>query len=106
MILKRSAAAVISLAAALSAVDTGGLNVGSTASDVQAVYYVAPDGNDSGDGSAESPFATLERARDEVRKINGDMSGDIIVYLRGGDYRITKPVEFDSRDSGTGGYTV
>ena len=106
MILKRSAAAVISLAAALSAVDTGGLNVGSTASDVQAVYYVAPDGNDSGDGSAESPFATLERARDEVRKINGDMSGDIIVYLRGGDYRITKPVEFDTRDSGTGGYTV
>ena len=38
MILKRSAAAVISLAAALSAVDTGGLNMASTASDVQAVY--------------------------------------------------------------------
>ena len=72
----------------------------------KAVFYVSPDGSDNSDGSVGSPFATLEKARDEVRKINGSMSGDIIVYLRGGDYRITKPVEFDTRDSGNGGFTV
>ncbi len=103
----RGTAAVISAVSALSALSpyvcartvhaVGG---------VQAVYYVSPEGSDSGDGSLDSPFATLERARDEVRKVNGSMTGDIVVYLRGGDYRITEPVEFDTRDSGTGGCKV
>ncbi|SHM59221.1 carbohydrate-binding protein [Ruminococcus flavefaciens] len=106
MILKRMSAIAVSLAAVMSAVDTGNIAVNSTAAGTQAVFFVAPDGSDSGDGSVEAPFATLEKARDEVRKINGSMTGDIVVYLRGGDYRVTKPVEFDTRDSGTGGFTI
>ena len=70
------------------------------------VFYVSPDGSDSGDGSLASPFRTLEAARDAVRKVNSDMSADITVYLRGGDYRITEPVVFDTRDSGTNGHSV
>ncbi|MBQ1340702.1 MAG: carbohydrate-binding protein, partial [Ruminococcus sp.] len=70
------------------------------------VFYVSPDGNDSGDGSFTSPFATISAARDAVRKINGDMSGNITVYLRGGDYRITEAIEFDKRDSATNGYRI
>ena len=70
------------------------------------VFYVSPDGSDSGDGSLGSPFKTLEAARDAVRKVNGNMSGDITVYLRGGDYRLTEPVVFDTRDSGTNGHSV
>ena len=62
------------------------------------VFYVAPDGSDSGDGSLTSPFATLSAARDAVRKVSGSASGDITVYLRGGDYRLTEPVVFDTRD--------
>ena len=104
---KRVTALAISAAAAVSALNMGGLTGIANAEDgVQAVFYVSPDGSDSGDGTVGSPFATLERARDEVRKINGSMTGDIIVYLRGGDYRITEPVEFDTRDSGSGGHTV
>ncbi len=106
MILKRMSAIAVSLAAVMSAVNVGSLSVASTAEGVQAAFFVAPDGSDSGDGSLGAPFATLEKARDEVRKINGNMTGDIVVYLRGGDYRLTEAVEFDTRDSGTGGFTV
>ncbi|SEH65021.1 Carbohydrate binding module (family 6) [Ruminococcus flavefaciens] len=106
MILKRMSAIAVSLAAVMSAVNVGSFSVASTAAGTQAVFFVAPDGSDSGDGTIEAPFATLEKARDEVRKINGDMTGDIVVYLRGGDYRLTQPVEFDTRDSGTGGFNV
>ncbi len=104
--IKKAAAIAVSLSSMLSAVNFTTLSGITTAAGTQAVFYVAPDGSDSGDGSIGSPFATLEKARDAVRKINGSMSGDIVVYLRGGDYRITKPVEFDTRDSGSGGYTV
>ena len=72
----------------------------------QRIFFVSPDGSDSGDGSFTSPFRTLSAARDAVREINGDMSGDIIVYLRGGDYRITEPVVFDTRDSGSNGHRI
>ncbi len=70
------------------------------------VFYVSPDGSDSGDGSFSSPFATLTAARNEVRKHNKNMTADITVKLRGGDYRITEPVVFDTRDSASGGYHI
>ena len=77
-----------------------------SAADYAAEFYVSPDGDDNGSGTIDSPFRTLERARDAVREINGNMSGDICVYLRGGTYRVTKTTEFDTRDSGTNGHTV
>ena len=107
IIRQRGTALAVSMAMAVSALNMGSLMGSANAEDgVQAVFYVSPDGSDSGDGSFGSPFATLEKARDEVRKINGSMTGDIVVYLRGGDYRITKPVEFDTRDSGSGDHIV
>ena len=48
-------------------------------------FYIAPDGNDQNDGSINSPFATLEAARDAVRKLkngSGIPEGGIRVYLR------------------------
>ena len=68
--------------------------------------YVSPDGDDSADGSATSPLRTLSGARDKVRKICGDMDCDITVYLHGGDYRISEPVVFDTRDSATNGFHI
>lgn len=70
------------------------------------VFFVSPDGSDNGDGSINSPFKSLEAARDAVRNVSGNMSGDITVYLRGGDYRLTQPVVFDTRDSGKNGYSI
>ncbi|MFF5108769.1 ricin-type beta-trefoil lectin domain protein [Streptosporangium sp. NPDC000509] len=72
----------------------------------QATYYVAPDGNDANPGTITSPFRTLQRARDVVRTVNANMTDDIYVYLRGGNYSIGSTVDFTSADSGTNGYRV
>ena len=62
--------------------------------------YVAPDGNDENAGTAEKPFRTLDRARQAVRQINENMTGDIVVTLRGGTYPIDRTIIFDGADSG------
>ncbi|MFC6017714.1 RICIN domain-containing protein [Plantactinospora solaniradicis] len=72
----------------------------------QATYYVAPDGNDANPGTITSPFRTVQRARDVVRTVNTNMTGDIYVYLRGGSYPVGSTIEFGSGDSGTNGYRV
>lgn len=74
--------------------------------DVMAEYYVSVDGDDNNDGSKETPFATVERARDEARKLTGDMSGNIIIHIEEGTYILTDTLTFDERDSGTNGYAV
>ncbi|GAA4463239.1 hypothetical protein GCM10023170_069140 [Phytohabitans houttuyneae] len=73
---------------------------------VQATYYVAPDGSDTNPGTIASPFRTVQRARDAVRTINANMTGDIYVYLRGGTYPVTSAIQFGPSDSGTNGYRV
>ncbi|WP_433500003.1 ricin-type beta-trefoil lectin domain protein [Sphaerimonospora sp. CA-214678] len=72
----------------------------------QATYYVAPDGNDANPGTITSPFRTLQRARDVVRTVNANMSGDIYVYLRGGNYPVGSTIDFTPADSGTNGHRV
>ncbi|MBN2803633.1 MAG: hypothetical protein JXR91_11100, partial [Deltaproteobacteria bacterium] len=72
----------------------------------QAIYFVSPSGNDNNPGTIDDPFLTLTKARDAVRTINNDMTGDIYVYLRGGDYRITDTVSFTTQDSGTNGFKI
>ncbi|MDG4785310.1 RICIN domain-containing protein [Micromonospora sp. WMMD1102] len=73
---------------------------------VQETFYVAPDGNDSNPGTITSPFRTLQRARDVVRTVNANMTGDIQVYLRGGNYPVSSTIEFGAGDSGSNGYRV
>lgn len=70
------------------------------------LVYVSAEGEDSGDGSVENPFATLERARQEVRSMNKDMDGDIIVEVGAGDYFLEKPFRLGRADSGSNGYRV
>ena len=72
----------------------------------QACYYVSPSGSDTSDGSAGAPFLTITKARDVVSTVNTNMTGDIYVYLRGGDYRITSPITFAVKDSGTGNHRI
>jgi hypothetical protein len=70
-------------------------------------FYVSPTGNDHNPGSKASPLATLEGARDTVRKaIANGMKSDVTVYLGAGTYFIEKPVEMDDRDSGRDGHTI
>jgi hypothetical protein len=69
-------------------------------------YYVSPDGSDAAQGTLSAPFQTLEKARDVVRTVNGNLSDDIHVYLRGGTYRVAKTIAFGAQDSGTNGHRI
>src|SRR6188768_277659 len=69
--------------------------------------YVSPSGNDKYAGTIEKPFATLEKARKEARKILAkEKNSSISVYFRGGDYFFKNSVVFDSLDSGTEDHPV
>ena len=83
-----------------------GFPVTASAADAAAELFVSPDGDDSNPGTEAAPLRTLAGARDAVRKINGSADGDIIVWLRGGTYRQTEAVQFDTRDSGQNGHRI
>ncbi|MBO1329798.1 RICIN domain-containing protein [Streptomyces sp. VRA16 Mangrove soil] len=101
----RTVSAAVALA--LSAVLLTSLALPAPASAApQATYYVAPNGDDADAGTITAPFKTLQHARDVVRTINKDMTGDITVYLRGGTYPVTDTIEFTSADSGTNDHRV
>jgi Right handed beta helix region len=66
--------------------------------------FVAANGDDTNPGTEERPFRSLERARDEIRRIkaSGPLPvGGITVELRGGVYELARPLELTDRDSGT-----
>lgn len=71
------------------------------------VVYVAINGNDAWSGrlaapnaaGTDGPFATLTRARDEVRKLKVD--GPVTVRVRGGIYRLNETLQLEQADSGT-----
>ena len=66
--------------------------------------FVATDGSDANPGTKRKPFATLEQARDEVRKSrkNGKLpKGGVVISLRAGDYVRTNTLELTAGDSGT-----
>jgi hypothetical protein len=70
---------------------------------VPTIFYVAPssiDGSDANPGTISEPFLTLERAKQAVRNVNNNMTGDAIVYLRGGTYELDEPLVFQAQDSG------
>ena len=74
--------------------------------------YVARDGSDSWSGAlhapnaekSDGPFACLERARDEVRKLrkSGDLPGSgVTITVRGGLYTLDGTFQLTAEDSGT-----
>ncbi|MEI8115439.1 MAG: hypothetical protein WCI54_17545, partial [Bacteroidia bacterium] len=73
-------------------------------------FFVSANGNDSWTGKkadligADGPFLTLERARDEVRKLRktGKIpNGGVTINIRGGVYNLSKSFELTVDDSGT-----
>ena len=71
-----------------------------------AEFYVSPDGNDSGKGTVDDPFATIAAARDAVRAVKEGFNGDITVYLREGRYYQESTLEFTAEDSGSDDCTI
>ncbi|HEX2959464.1 MAG TPA: hypothetical protein VHO70_21700, partial [Chitinispirillaceae bacterium] len=72
----------------------------------QTTYYVSPDGDDRNSGSESAPFKTITAARDALQAINSTMSGDIIVYLRGGTHSVSSTITFKPQDSGKNGHRI
>lgn len=103
---KRQASFILSLLIFLCSIFTISSSPIAVSAATQAAYYVSPTGSDSNPGTIDAPFQTIVKARDAVRTINKNMTGDIYVYLRGGDYRITSTVTFGPEDSGTNGYRI
>ena len=66
----------------------------------KADIYVAEDGDDAGSGSKDSPFRTIDKAKEAVRAMSKDKS-EIIVEIADGFYKLDDTVEFDEDDSGT-----
>ena len=58
-----------------------------------AVWFVAPEGNDSADGVAARPFRTLARARDAARAAGGG-----VINLADGLYELDEPLELTATD--------
>ncbi|RSM78695.1 right-handed parallel beta-helix repeat-containing protein [Kibdelosporangium aridum] len=56
-------------------------------------FYIDPAGDDSGPGTIDQPFATLDRARAEARP-------GTVITLRAGTYRLTEPLSLSDTDSG------
>lgn len=71
-------------------------------------FYVDPTGgNDTNSGtSTAAAFKTIQAAQAAVRASSTNMSGDIVVNLRGGTYNLTSPITLGTSDSGTNGHTV
>jgi hypothetical protein len=73
--------------------------------------YVSPHGNDAWSGSlaapnrgaTDGPFATLQRARDEVRKLKaaGQLGEGACIQVRAGLYELPQTLSLEAQDSGT-----
>lgn len=77
------------------------LVAGCAASSATLTLHVSPKGNDTGKGTEKQPFATLQRARDEVRKLDKSQYTGITVEFAAGAYELAAPVTFTAADSGT-----
>mgnify|MGYP003126755493 CR=1 FL=1 len=80
----------------------------------EADFYLSPDGSDTWSGTlaepnaqgTDGPFATLQRARDAVRKLKEGRPTDVLVLFRGGTYTLSETVVFGRQDSGTAAATI
>ena len=68
--------------------------------------HVATDGCDTGDGSVDRPFATLEQARDTIRELDRTGFSGATVYMRGGVYEIVQTFVLNTRDSGSEDFPI
>lgn len=76
--------------------------IAGTVSAQETKVFVSNEGADSAAGTQKAPFATLGRARDEVRKLKAaGLTGPVTVWLRGGRYLLPETLTFGPEDSGT-----
>ncbi|MDR1723988.1 MAG: hypothetical protein LBR84_08660, partial [Tannerella sp.] len=62
---------------------------------LQAQVFVSPSGSNTGDGSFEHPFATIEKAQQAARLAEHPVT----IYLREGEYRLNSTLLFTAEDN-------
>lgn len=78
------------------------LLAGGPAFAAEVVVYVAPTGDDAGDGSRGKPVANLIGVRDTVRRLRtAGKTGPVRVVVADGTYRMTEPLVLTPEDGGT-----
>jgi len=92
------------LGLASSAVSIGALGAGEASAAVQTTLYVSPSG--TGTACSSSAPCALSQAKSTVESLVGSMTGDIVVYLAGGTYRLSSTFRLGPQDSGQNGHTV
>ena len=98
---------LVSLITVFAIIATSMFSTVSAETDTYKTFYVSVSGNDSNDGQSRSAaFRTLERAQEEVRKYNAQMTGDIVVNVLDGTYFLEQPLDFTEKDSGFNGHSV
>lgn len=73
-----------------------------TAGGSEAVFFIAPNGNDQQSGSIDAPFKTIQRGLNAIRseRKKGSLSKTIL-YLREGRYYLDRTLLISKEDSGT-----
>ncbi len=69
-------------------------------------FFVSVDGSDENDGTFDAPFKTVAKAKDAVKSVSPDMTGDIIVNIMPGYYYTSETIKFDESDSGKNGHQI
>lgn len=68
--------------------------------------YVSAEGNDdTGSGTKESPFTSIERAKEAVRELSKS-DGDIVMEIGDGFYSLDETLTFTPEDSGNENCTI
>jgi parallel beta-helix repeat protein len=73
-------------------------------------FYVSPQGDDRNSGTQKLPFATIEAARNAIRKLKqqqgNNLQQPVNVFLRDGTYKLNSTLTFTPEDSGTKDYPI
>jgi hypothetical protein len=73
----------------------------------QLELYISPLGTDINPGTFDRPFASLDGARNHIRKLKDEgLQSDVIVYLREGTYFLSETLVFGLEDSAPDGYKI
>ena len=100
--LKRPAALTIILILLVAVVGYGQTSAPSSAA-TEVSLFVAVNGSDNDPGTVDKPFATLERARDQIRALKkaGKLKTAVTVNVRSGTYFLDRTFALSAEDSGT-----
>ncbi|WDZ82882.1 RICIN domain-containing protein [Micromonospora cathayae] len=101
---RRVWSAVAAAALTAAATVTGVVTAAGPASAATTTLYAAPTG--SGTTCSAAQPCSLTGAQTAVRSRIAGMTGDIVVELADGVYRLTAPLRFTAADSGANGYRV